>query len=153
MWHNGLGYDHPTLERLYPDYPIPHERVLDTLILSRLHNPIQRKHSLEYWGVSTSLAKIEFTDFETFTPAMAEYCERDVMVTTKVYEHLYKSMDGFKGWGDAIEMEHRFAYVINLQVEHGFKLDVQKVVDLSAELRQEMADLEIKLRSVPTYRD
>lgn len=146
VWHNGLGYDHPTLKRLYPDYDIPFEKVLDTLVLSRLHNPIQRKHSLEYWGEQLGLNKIEFDSFEKFTPEMAEYCERDVLVTSKIFEHLHKSMDGFKGWEDAIEMEHKFAFVINLQYEHGFRLDVDKAVALSAELRQEMADIEIELQ-------
>jgi DNA polymerase-1 len=145
VWHNGLGYDYPTLLRLYPDFKLDRENVMDTLILSRLNDPTQRKHSLEFWGEKLGFEKYEFDEFETFTPLMAEYCARDVEVTTKVYDYLKRHID-FCEQSNAIALEHDFAYVMNLQEQHGFRLDVKAAEDLCMELRQRMADIEVKLQ-------
>lgn len=147
VWHNGLGYDYPTLMRLFPDLKVQRTKVIDTLILSRLNDPTQRKHSLEFWGERLGYEKFEFDEWEVFTDKMAVYCARDVEVTAKVYEYLMKAMDQ-EEWADAIRLEHDFAYIINLQEQHGFRLDVEKSEELCMELRQRMADIEVKLQEV-----
>lgn len=39
IFHNGIGYDYPALCKLFPEFSLPKERVVDTLVLSRLTYP------------------------------------------------------------------------------------------------------------------
>ena len=145
VWHNGMGYDYPTLMRIFPDLKVQRTKVIDTLILSRLAHPQQRKHSLEHWGEQLGYPKGDFSDWEKFSDEMAEYCARDVEVTAKVYHKLMDELSD-PTWADAIQLEHDFAYVLNLQEEHGFRLNVQMAEELCAELRQKMSDIEVGLQ-------
>lgn len=145
VWHNGLGYDYPTLMRLFPDLKVQRTKVIDTLILSRLHNPTQRKHGLAAWGEALGFEKGDFNEWEVFTHEMAEYCARDVAVTVKVYQHLIHKMD-MEQHADAIRLEHDFAFIINQQYEHGFRLNTKMSEELCMELRQKMADIEVELQ-------
>jgi len=146
VWHNGLGYDYPTLMRIYPDLKLQRTQVMDTLILSRLVYPTRRKHSLEFWGETLGYLKGNFNDWEKFSDEMAGYCARDVEVTTLVYHKLCEILDEDYGWDDAIKLEHDFAYVINQQEQHGFRLNVKMAEEVCAELRQRMADIEVELQ-------
>ncbi|MGL5015097.1 MAG: hypothetical protein ACRC6V_12550, partial [Bacteroidales bacterium] len=65
----------------------------DTLVLSRMLEPDRiQGHSLDSWGKSLGCHKGDFgkqeNAWEVFTEEMYEYCEQDVAVTLKLYEHL-----------------------------------------------------------------
>lgn len=143
VMHNGIGFDYPVLERFFGDAFVPLERIYDTLILSRLTNPERGKHSLEDWGESLGFEKYEYSDWSKFTDQMAVYCARDVDVTRKVYEQLC-----WCDWDRAIDVEHKFAYVISQQERHGFKLNLTKARELEATLRQEQVDIERELQEI-----
>ena len=113
--HNIVGFDIPIIKRLYPWFN-PGGIVLDTLILSRLYHPhlldIDRKHkwphmpmqlygrhSLEAYGYRLGEYKGNFaktTDWKEWSQEMQDYCEQDVIVTTKLCDHFHPYLSGSK---------------------------------------------------------
>lgn len=146
VFHNGFGFDFPALQKLFGLDVLRHDQIYDTLILSRLLDPTARSHSLEAWGERLGFPKGDHSDWDTFSDAMARYCVQDVAVTQRVYAELLKRYD--TEWDDALRLEFDFAYVMGLQEQHGFRLNVQACEELAAELRQEMSDIEVELQEV-----
>jgi DNA polymerase-1 len=146
VMHNGLGFDYPALCKLYGMDVLDRKKIFDTLILSRFVLPQGRKHSLGAWGEYLGFPKGEYSDWSKFTDEMGDYCKQDVAVTQRVYAEL---MAKFKPeWAEALRLEFDFAYVMGLQEQHGFRLDVKEAESISAELLGEMADLEKQLQDV-----
>ncbi len=143
VMHNGIGYDAPVIIQLYGSDAISPGKVYDTLVASRFKNPTQRAHSLGYLGEQLGYEKGAFSDFTKFTDEMADYCHRDLEVTEKVFEQLWTGEIS-----DALALEFRFARVMALQEQHGFRLDVTKAQALESELRQEQLDIERSLQSI-----
>ena len=143
VMHNGIGYDAPAIVQLYGSDAISPGKVYDTLVASRFKNPTQRAHSLGYLGEQLGYEKGAFSDFTKFTDEMADYCHRDLEVTEKVFEQLWTGEIS-----DALALEFRFARVMALQEQHGFRLDVTKAQALESELRQEQLDIERSLQSI-----
>ena len=57
IMHNGLSFDAPVLNKLL-DAEISPSKIIDTLILSQLFNPIREKgHGLKAWGEKIKHAK------------------------------------------------------------------------------------------------
>lgn len=147
VMHNGLGFDYPALCKLYGIDVLDRVKVFDTLIVSRFVLPQGKKHSLQAWGEFLGFPKGDYDGgWEKFSEEMGTYCIQDVAVTKKVYEYLVKKLD--PEWSKALRLEFDFAYVMGLQEQHGFRLDVDKAQEIAAELRQEMADIEKGLQEV-----
>ena len=61
--HNIIGFDLPVLKKLW-NLNTESIQVKDTLVMSRLLNPvIEKGHSLDAWGVRLCLKKGDFSDF------------------------------------------------------------------------------------------
>ena len=145
--HNIIGFDIPVVEQLTGKNISHGTKVVDTLVLSRLFNPSREgRHSLDSWGSRLGLSKIDFCEYEKFSPEMLEYCRRDVELNLKVYNALKEEAKGFSK--ESIELEHEVMWLISRQRDRGFLLDEQKASILSAELREKMADAESKVREV-----
>ena len=103
--HNIIGFDLPVLRALYAW--TTKSKILDTLIMSRCiysdmrADDMQNKkmpkelwgsHSLRAWGCRLNFAKgaygAEEEDFTEYCEEMKDYCERDVLVTFKLFNHL-----------------------------------------------------------------
>ena len=145
VMHNGLNFDYPVITKL-TNAKIKREKIFDTLVTSRFLDPRQRKHSLAEWGERLGYSKGDVDSFEKFTNEMADYCIRDVEVTTKLYEHLKKQIE--PEMAKALRCEFDFAYVMGIQERHGFRLDVKAAQNLDAEMRQDMSDIEKQLQSI-----
>ena len=146
VFHNGVMFDYPALVKLYGNGVLDRTKVFDTLILSRIVNPVRRRHNLAQWGEELGFPKGDYSDWSKFTPEMGDYCKQDVAVTQRVYAELISKVND--EWTDALTLEHDFAYVIGLQEQHGFRLDVEAAQLLAAEMKQEMADIEQELQVV-----
>ena len=113
LGHNVIGYDLPVLHKFYPwfvDPPI----VVDTLLLSRLYHPqmmeldkkqnwkhmplkLYGRHSLESYGYRLGEFKGSFgstTDWKEWSQEMEDYMVQDVNVTTKLWNHFQKYLNG-----------------------------------------------------------
>ena len=111
--HNIIGYDCCILRKLNPWYDDP-ACIIDTLLLSRLYHtdmmevdkkskwknmPLQLygRHSLESYGYRLGEYKGNFgktTDWKEWSQEMEDYCEQDVQVTTKLWDHFQKYLTG-----------------------------------------------------------
>ena len=144
--HNIIGFDAPVLRKHW-NLNIDSSQLQDTLIMSRLHNPVlEGGHSLKSWGLRLGKHKGDFTDFDGgLCDEMVEYCIQDVEVTATLFENLSRDL---LDWGESVDIEHQVAKIINLQEEAGFKLDVKKAMFLLTDWRKRLAEIEEELQTV-----
>lgn len=152
VFHNGLGYDLHAINMIVPD-TLRFDQVYDTLVVSKMLFPDRRSHALAAWGEDLGFPKMDFSDFSQWNPVMGTYCNQDVLVTIKIYKRLQHELKGwFKNkqvdWRPAINLEHKVAFCLHLQEQHGFKLDMEKLNALYIELSGEKFDIERNLRDV-----
>lgn len=143
--HNVSLYDLPLLQRLY-DIQWEDLHIVDTMLLSRLSSPDRfGGHSLEALGKALGFPKSEHTDFTTYSPEMLAYCVQDVAVTRKVYHSLLAEASQFQ---EAVELEHKFAFIISQQILNGFCLDVDYTSKLLTKLKDEYDELYTQLTRI-----
>lgn len=135
--HNLISFDVTILRKLW-NLTLKRETLYDTLIVSRLLQPDRPGgHSLEAWGEKLNCPKGNFSDFETYSEEMKDYCIQDTMVTMKLYHHLQEQLKKGKFSPECVELEHKVACVIQKQVEHGWLFDEPAAHRLMAELSAE----------------
>ena len=122
--HNIIGFDIPMVEK-FSKVKLKHKPVVDTLVMSRLFNPVREGgHSLEKWGFRLGFKKIEFEDYLNYSKDMLDYCVRDVHLNTVLFKHLRKEGSGFTK--DCVALEQNVADIIKKQEDTGFQFDLQK---------------------------
>ena len=137
--HNIIGFDLPVLGNLY-NFKYKGE-IIDTLVMSRLYNPVRENgHSLKTWGYRLGIPKQEQPEFESYTPAMLNYCEQDVILNEAVYKYLLDEGTGFSK--QSFDLEQKTASIIREQEKTGFYFDSQQAMTLLAQLSQNKADVE-----------
>ena len=142
--HNILNFDIPILKKIL-NADISAD-ILDTLVLSRLFNPTREGgHGLEAWGYRLGYRKIDFDEYEKYTPTMGEYCNQDVRLNTRVYQHL-KTQESRGFSKESVILEHAVAAILKKQEDHGFLLDVRKASILVATLEAKLQTTEIEVR-------
>ena len=149
--HNIIGFDAPVLRKVW-NIGIAKSKAVDTLILSRLLNPVMEGgHSLKNWGMKLNNHKIGF-DFEDFdnglSDEMVEYCKQDVALTCQVYSTLMADFSRWKESDKSITLEHEIAVICRQQEENGFKFAVPSATILKATLSDRMGVLEDQVQSV-----
>ena len=141
IMHNGLSFDAPVLNRLLGTEIAP-GKIIDTLILSQLFNPIREKgHRLKAWGEKLNMLKGgEDVNFFKYDKAMLDYCKQDVEITHAVYKELVKESEGFSQ--ESVDLEHDIRLIIDQQEKNGFAFDMMKAQQLLATLKDDIYDLE-----------
>lgn len=163
VFHNGIKFDLPALRKVYPWFDLREDQLIDTLVLSRLIWPdlgerdfklikqgklpakLRGSHSLKAWGFRLGILKGDFaeeTDWSEWSPAMQEYCQQDVVVTLKLWDHIKKQCYA----RTAIELEHRFCHIIAKQERFGFRFDKDNAVALYTELMGRRSELDAQLQ-------
>jgi DNA polymerase-1 len=133
--HNIIGFDIPAIKKLYR-VDLSDKKIVDTLVLSRLFNPVRASHSLEAWGYKLGFQKIDFDKYDKYSEEMMEYCANDVQLNLKVYEALKRESKGFTS--ESVNLERDTYKVITKQREHGFMLDVTLAMQLLEEFEKEI---------------
>jgi len=88
VFHNGIDFDVPVLERLL-GIDFSSIEIEDTLVLSQLDEPRREGgNSLASWGERLKFEKGDHTDWSEFSKEMLDYCIQDVKITTQLYRHL-----------------------------------------------------------------
>jgi len=135
VFHNGLGYDAPTLNRVLGT-KIGVGHVVDTLLLSMLFSPsLDGGHGLAAWGERLRFPKGEYNDFSRLTPEMVRYCLNDSHLCRRTYISLVKKMRAAKFTELGIELEHRSWALIQQQKKNGFHFNIQEAHVFYARLR------------------
>lgn len=153
--HNIQSYDLPVLRRLC-NVEYDYSKVFDTMLISQMLFPDRDGgHSLNAWGERLGCRKTEFSDFTKFSPEMLEYCKQDVEVTHRLFNRLLadvKTVDN--KIKTAVDIENKFAYLINKQIETGFYLDVPKAKALYQELSVEFEAIKAEVTQLmPKVKD
>ena len=143
--HNLIGYDLPVLKRLW-GLSVASERVVDTLVLSRLYDPSrQGGHSLRAWGETLGFPKGDHSDWSRLSQEMIDYCIRDVEVTEAVHKQLVRDMADFSP--ESIELEHKVQFAIQQQERNGWVLDQRLAHELCATFKERMNEIEEELQA------
>jgi len=147
VFHNGLGYDVPVLNRLWGEVINP-KKVIDTMVVSKTVDYKKfRTHSLAEVGEHLKFPKDEYNGgWETCTPEMVEYCKRDVEVTSKFYESMSSTIFD-PSWKPALRLEHDTAILCHQLQETGFKFDVAEADRMLQEVLEEQKELEESFNS------
>ena len=133
--HNIIGFDIPVVKRLL-NADLSDKKLVDTLVLSRLFNPVRASHSLQAWGYKLQFPKIEFDDYTRYSEEMMKYCAQDVFLNYKVYEELKRESRGFTG--ESVNVEMDTYKITTAQRDYGFMLDKDKANKLLEELTSEL---------------
>ena len=159
--HNVLFYDIPVLSKLYPSVQL-NGRIIDTLICTRLIWPKEILYtlddeqytqvpknlkgfaSLKAWGWRLADHKIDFKDFSEYSEEMLAYCQQDVAVTKKLWQHITK--ENYPQ--PALKLEHDLALAIEKQIRAGIPFDVDACLDLVDSLRAKETELEAHLKEI-----
>lgn len=153
VFHNGIGFDVPVINRLLGGEVINLNQVVDTLIMSRLIDynvkpyvkGTNKQHSLKAWGIRLNAYKGDFSDFSKLTQKMIDYCVQDVVITVKLYNKFRHVIEDPE-WIDSIWCEHQIQMVCETMSAHGFYFDKDKAEVLLDEIQERMASLESKFQ-------
>jgi DNA polymerase-1 len=146
IFHNGIGFDVPVVERIW-NFTFDRSMVADTLVMSRLADPSRSGgHSLRNWGNILGFAKGDHEDWTRLSPAMIDYCIRDVELTEAVYKRLRVELDGFSR--ESIDLEHQVQWIIQEQERNGWLLDQRLCHTLCARFKERMYEIEEELQRV-----
>lgn len=162
--HNIINYDIPVLKKLYKDFNT-NAKLTDTLVLSRLIFPhissldysmfkkslpekrMVGSQSLKAWGYRLGVNKGDFgetSDWMEWSQEMEDYCIQDVKVTDK----LHKFLSARKPSGMCVDIEMRFASLMNAQERHGFLFNMNEARTLMSELLIELESIKEELRRI-----
>ena len=143
--HNIIGFDAPVIKKVLGVDLFKIGKVTDTIILSRLFNPVREGgHGLKAFGLKFGYKKFDFNDFSKFSQEMLKYCIRDVKLLIQVYTLLNRQGVNFSK--ESIELEHEVAKIIEQQVSNGFLLDQEKAHLLLARLQQRVDEVQTRVR-------
>jgi hypothetical protein len=93
--HNFRGYDARVIKKLTNGLiQIEDSRIDDTVEISRHLFPNLKNHKLYTWGEILGFPKLEAPLFETFSPKMIPYCERDCRLNKMLYDYLLSQISG-----------------------------------------------------------
>lgn len=164
--HNLLGFDILALQKCRPFFSTDHQKVTDTLVLSRLIRSDLKNddynsrltaeqfpkkyygsHGLKAWGYRLGILKGDFgeqTDWSEWSQGMQDYCEQDVKVTLKLWEALAPHTFSQK----AIAFEHRIYELCNRIGSAGWTFDMQSAAELYAQMALERSTIGEELQTL-----
>ena len=147
--HNVFGFDFQAMCQHYGWQIRDDQKVTDTWILSLL-NCYKRTHNhgLKGWGEKLGSSKIEFDDWEKYSPEMKRYCRQDVNLNAKVYQHLHgeatKLIQREPMYSKRIMIEMYVAR-LNMKLKHGWVYDRELADNTIAEITKKMKKVEDKI--------
>ena len=146
--HNILGFDIPVISKLHGIDLSKTKVIKDTLVMSRLFNPVRENgHSLKTWGYILNIPKDEKPqDWDTYTPEMLSYCQRDVVLNEKTYQHLLEEGEDFDE--ESLKLEHAVTSVLKEQEDTGFLFNEKEALLLVATLKERMFEVEKEVQKV-----
>jgi DNA polymerase-1 len=142
VFHNGLGFDLWAINHFHPG-TIQQDKLIDTLVLARLANPEERNHSLKAWGERTGTMKGEYAgDFSQFDEELITYARQDIPAGRALFHQVKHVLE----WGNAAELEHKFAALMIAQEKFGFPFNVRKAEELDLAIRAELDAMAAELQ-------
>ena len=164
--HNVIKFDIPAIQKLYPNFKVREEQVIDTLTLSTLIYPdlsdvdikllakekldkkLFKSHSLKSWGQRMGFLKGDYDmsieeNRLSWSKEMEDYCVQDCLVTEKLYKHLMTKNPS----KESVELEHKLQWITADMETHGFYFNQEKATDLHTKLIARKLDLAAELQT------
>ncbi len=143
--HNIIGYDIPIIKKLYDIDLYDTSKVIDTLVLSRLANPVREGgHSIEKWSYRLGgIKKQEHDDWSQFSEDMLTRCTKDVQINKTLFNYLKKECIGFSK--DSILLEHQTTNILQTQYQNGFLFDEKEAMLLLGKLNKRKREVETEV--------
>lgn len=150
LWvgHNFLAYDLPHANRLIPGLRISPERVIDTLVVSRLlYYRRPGGHSLRQYGIELGEGKVVVEDnqWDEFSDLMVERCVQDTVITKRVYDK-YRPYIYADRWRAAMRTEHFMATLCVELHDNGFYFQKEEGEEFLTILEDEVQNLDSAIR-------
>lgn len=170
--HNGIKFDIPALQKLYPWFTFDPEYIHDTLVMTRLMFPdlldhdrrliekgllspkLLKRHSLEAWGCRLGERKIDYMEwcanmgitepFAKWSQEMEDYCVQDVISLERLYEYCLSQNYPQQ----PIVLEHQVQWIIARQERYGFLFDMKAASELYGKLVEHRARLDVEVAKV-----
>lgn len=141
--HNGIGFDRKAILKV-TGVDIPHWAIYDTMVMGRLRNPERLGgHKLEGYGVELGVLKGAYDGgWDAYSEEMRDYCGQDSVVALALFNKLKPVIN----WGESCELEHLISFLIDLQMENGFTLNMRASMILAAEFAEERERLLIEMQ-------
>ena len=135
VFHNGLGFDVPVINRLVASNLINPKKVIDTFVVSRLVNYTKfSTHSLRELGEYLGVFKGDYTgSWDNCSEEMIKYCEQDVEVLEAIYDHYQFALKDTQ-WKQSLRVEHDMAIVCRQMSDNGFHFNKAKAESLLSEI-------------------
>jgi DNA polymerase-1 len=153
--HNLIGYDLPVLRRLL-GINVPLDRVVDTLVVSRLLDSQRGSHSLAKWGERLEYPKVEHDEWDRYSPEMLHRCTEDVHLNQLVFDKLLAEKKEKKTPQSVFRGEHRIAEIVEDMRMGGILFDERGAQLLLATLSQRKGELDDELLktfvSLPSFK-
>ena len=131
--HNIIEFDITVIKKLKGIDLYNINKVVDTLVLSRLFKPSREGgHGLESWGYRLGFHKAKSPEWEDFTDDMLKYCITDVKLNKKLYHFLQTQSAGFSK--ECIRIEHDITNILGQQRRNGFLFDMKEATMLMSKL-------------------
>jgi DNA polymerase I-like protein with 3'-5' exonuclease and polymerase domains len=161
IFHNGLKFDIPFIQKVFPDSKFDTQLIIDTLVMSRVMftnlydtdpSLIRRgilnprnigRHSLEAWGERLGDKKDSYEGgWEEWNKEMESYCKQDVKTLVTLYKFFLTKNYSTQ----CLTLEHQVATILARQERRGVTFDVKAASSLYAELSKERMIIERQLR-------
>jgi DNA polymerase I len=147
--HNIISFDRVVLKKLL-DLEIPLRNIRDTLVMSRLANPVREgHHSLQNWGRILGVPKKPSPDWDRWSPEMMERCVTDVEINELAYYAIKKELIGFSK--RSVWNEHQMQEILCEQEKNGFMLDEEYSQKLYVECRSKADAIEREIKANTKY--
>jgi len=143
--HNIVGYDIPVIKKLYDIDLHETSKILDTLILSRISNPVREGgHSIEKWGYRLGgVQKQQHDDWTQFSEDMLSRCIKDVKINKTLFNYLKKECIGFSK--ESILIEHKTTKILQEQTENGFFFNEKEAMLLLSKINKRKSEVETEV--------
>jgi DNA polymerase-1 len=169
-FHNGIKFDIPAIQKVYPSWTIRRDQIRDTLVIAQMRYAHIRdadyqkakkgkfpkhmagSHSLEAWGHRLGVHKGEYTEWckaqgiadpwAQWRPEMQTYCEGDTDTGKALVLKLRRTPIS----AESIEIEHDLAWYLAAQERAGVPFDMVKAVALQGTLSAKREEIAERLR-------
>jgi DNA polymerase I-like protein with 3'-5' exonuclease and polymerase domains len=154
--HNGIRFDLPAIQKVYPEFRLKGE-LRDTYITAcflwahiadadyelvrrgRMPSRLVGSHALEAWGYRLGDVKIKYDGgWDTWSKEMQVYCEQDTAVTKMLVEKIQAT--GIPQ--EAMEIEHELAAYLHQMERNGWPFHFEKAIELQGKLAARRQELE-----------
>lgn len=135
--HNGIAFDFPVLRELL-GIEVPQAKAIDTLVMSRLLTD-RHAHSLGSWGETLGYSKGDFNDWSHFSKEMLDYCIRDVVLLSKIYDNLNSLVDDQAKV--ALGVEHKIQHICRDMKDNGFPFNYSEASCIRKEVGDQVDQL------------